>query len=119
MSQVYLDLTNKHYIFFFDNLNEIGQINAININFINKLNYRIYNWYVDGAHLLRFILGRGAFRKDINDKFILCKNCDNSQEYVINDCVKTEKLRTKLTKEFNDLDNSTKIKRLLDFIFYL
>ena len=30
--------------------------------------------------LLRFILGRGAFRKDINDKCILYKNCNNSQD---------------------------------------
>ena len=60
--------------------------------------------------LLRFILSRGAISKDINDKCILYNNCDNSQEHVVNDCAGTEKLRTKLTKEFNDLDNSTKIK---------
>ena len=102
-----------------DNLNKIARNLAININFINRLNYRIYNWYVDGDHLLlRFILGRGAFRKDINDKCILCKNSDNSQEHVINDCAKTEKLRTKLTKELNDLDNATRNKTLLDSIFY-
>ena len=72
---------------------------SININFIKRLNHRIYNWYVDGDHLLlRFILGRGAFRKDINDICILCNEADNSQEHVINDCTKTEKLRTKLTK---------------------
>ena len=49
---------------------------------------------------LRFILirGRDAFRNDINDKCILCKNCDNSQEHVINDCAKTEKLRKKVDK---------------------
>ena len=68
--------------------------------------------------LLRFILSIGAIRKDINDKCILRKNCDNSQEHVINDFAKTEKLRTNLIKEFNDLDNSTIIKRFLDFIFY-
>ena len=102
-----------------DNLNEIGQNLAINNNFIKKLNHRIYNWYVDGDHLLlRFILGRGAFRNDINDKCILCKNCDNSQENVINECGKTEKLRTKLIKELNDLDNAAKNKTLLDSIFY-
>ena len=63
-----------------DNLNEIGQnIITININFLNRLHNRIYNWYVDGEHLLlRFILGRGAFRNDINYKCILCKDCDNS-----------------------------------------
>ena len=59
-----------------ENLNEIGQNIEININFINRLHYRIYNWYVDGEHLLlRFILlGRGAFHKDINDKCIKPKN---------------------------------------------
>ena len=31
-------------------------------------------------------LGIGAFRKDINDKCILCNGSDNSQEHVINDC---------------------------------
>ena len=31
---------------------------------------------------------------------------------------KTEKLRTKLTKELNDLDKATKNKTLLDSIFY-
>ena len=102
-----------------DNLYEIGQNLAININFIKRLNHRIYNWYVDGDHLLlRFILVRGAFRYDINDKCILCKNIDNSQEHVINECGKTEKLRTKLIKELNDLDNATKNKTLLDSIFY-
>ena len=39
--------------------------------------------------------------------YILCKNCDNSQEHVIDD---KEKLRKKLTKELNDLDNAAKIK---------
>ena len=102
-----------------NNLNEIGQNYAININFIKRLNYRIYNWYVDGDHLLlRFILGRGAFRKDINDKCILCKDADNSEEHVINECAKTEKIRTKLTKELNDLDIAIKNKTLLDAIFY-
>ena len=71
----------------------------------------IYNWYVDGDHLLlRFILGRGAFRNDINDKCILCKIHENSQEHVINDCTITEKLRLKLIKELNELDNESKIK---------
>ena len=101
-----------------DNLNEIGENIAININFIKRLNDRIYNWYVDGDHLLlRFILGRGAFRNDINENCILCKNCDNSQEHVINDCAKTEKLRKKLTKELNDLDNTTKNKTLFWTLF--
>ena len=56
-----------------DNLNEIGQNIEININFINRLHNRKYNWYVDGDNLLlRFILGRGDFRNDINDKCIIC-----------------------------------------------
>ena len=82
-----------------DNLNEIGQNITININSHNILHNRIYNWYVDGVHLLlRFILGRGAFHNDINDKCILCENNCNIQEHVLNDCEKNKKLRTKLTK---------------------
>ena len=67
---------------------------------------------------LIFILGGGAFRNDINDKCMLCKNSDNSQEHEFNDRAKTEKLRIKLAKELNDLDNATKNKTLLDHIFY-
>ena len=94
-----------------DNLNEIGENIVININFINRLYYRIYNQYVDGDHLLlRFILSRGAFRNDINDKCILFKNCDSSQEHVFNECAKTKKLRIKLPKELNDLIMLLKIK---------
>ena len=39
-------------------------------------------------------------------------------EHVIKDCAKTEKLRKKLTKKLNVLDNATKNKTLLDSIFY-
>ena len=46
------------------------------------------------------------------------KNSDNSQEHVVYECAKTKKLRAKLTKELNDLDNATKNKTLLDSIFY-
>ena len=82
-----------------DNLNEIGQNIIININFINRLHYRICNLYVNSDYLiLRFILGRGSFHNDINDKCILCKNSDNSQEHVVNEYAKTEKLWTKLAK---------------------
>ena len=42
----------------------------------------MYNFYDDGVHLL-LILDRGAFLKDIIERFILHKSCDNSQEYVI------------------------------------
>ena len=64
------------------------------------------------------ILDRGAFRKDINDRCILCKDSDNSQEHVINDCAKTEKLRAKLKKELNDLEPVTKNNTILESIFY-
>ena len=40
------------------------------------------------------------------------------KEHVVNECAKTEKLRTKLTKDLNDLDNATKNKTFLDSIFY-
>ena len=53
-----------------------------------------------------------------NDKYILCKDSDNSQEHVVNECAKTKKLRAKLTKELNYLDNAKKNKTLLDSIFY-
>ena len=59
------------------------------------------------------------FIKHINDKCILYKNYDNFQEHILNDYAKTEKLRTKLIKELNNLDNATKSKTLLDFIFKL
>ena len=36
---------------------------------------------------------------------------------MINEYAKTEKLRAKLTKELNDLDNATKNKTLLDSFF--
>ncbi len=32
-----------------DNLNEIGQNLASNINFIKRLNHRIYNWYIESS----------------------------------------------------------------------
>ena len=59
------------------------------------------------------------FIKHINDKCIICKNYDNSQEHIFNDYAKTKKLRTKLIKELNNLDNATKNIKLLDFIFNL
>ena len=39
-------------------------------------------------------------------------------KHVVNECAKTKKLRIKLAKELNDLDNTTKNKTLLDSIFY-
>ena len=48
----------------------------------------IYYWYINGDYLiLRFILSRVEFRKDINDICILCKIYDSFQEHVINDFV--------------------------------
>ena len=38
---------------------------------------------------------RGSFRKDINEKFILCETEDNGIEHVINNCKKLEKERKK------------------------
>ena len=58
------------------------------------------------------------FSNDIINKSILFKYSDNSQEHVINEYAKTEKLRAKLTKELNDLDNGSKNKTLFDSIFY-
>ena len=57
-------------------------------------------------------IGKGAFLNDINNKCILSKNSDNSQEQVVNECAKTEKLRSKMTKELNDLDNTNQNKTL-------
>ena len=37
---------------------------------------------------------------------------------IVNECAKTKKLRAKLTKELNHLDNATKNKTLLESIFY-
>ena len=48
----------------------------------------------------------------------MCKDSDNSQEHVTNDCDKTENLRAKLKKELNNLESATKNKTLLDSIFY-
>ena len=48
----------------------------------------------------------------------MCKDSDNSQEHVINNYAKTEKLRAKLKKELNDPDPATKNKTLLESIFY-
>ena len=50
---------------------------------------RIYTWYIDGDFLLlKFMCHRGAFRKDINEKCLLCETEDNGIEHVINNCKK-------------------------------
>ena len=48
--------------------------NNIHEDFKGRLNNRIYSWYVDGDFLLlKFMCHRGAFRKDINEKCLLCE----------------------------------------------
>ena len=47
----------------------------------------IYIWYIDGDFLLlKFMCHRRAFRKDINEKCLLCEKEDNGIERVINNC---------------------------------
>ena len=49
------------------------------------INKRIYIWYIDGDFLLlKFMCHRRAFRKDINEKCLLCEKEDNGIERVIN-----------------------------------
>ena len=68
--------------------------------FRRRLNKRIYTWYIDGDFLLlKFMYHRGAFRKDINEKCLLCETEDNGIEHVINNCKKLEKERNELITE--------------------
>ena len=61
----------------------------IHEDFRRRLNKRIYTWYIDGDFLLlKFMCHRGAFRKDINEKCLLCETEDNGIEHVINNCKK-------------------------------
>ena len=54
---------------------------------MRRLNNRIYTWYIYGYFLLlKFMRHRGAFRKDINKKCLLCEKEDNGIEHVINNC---------------------------------
>ena len=54
----------------------------INKDFRRRLNKRIYTWYIDGDFLLiKFMCHRGAFRKDINEKCLLCETEDNRTCY--------------------------------------
>ena len=56
---------------------------------------------------------RGAFRKDINEKCVLCKTEDNEIEHVTNNCIKFKKAREEIIKKLNILDTNTKNKTLL------
>ena len=91
----------------------------IHEDFRRRLNKRIYTWYIDGDFLLlKFMCHRGAFRKDINEKCLLCETEDNGIEHVINNCKKLEKERNELITELNKLDAETKNKTLLKAIEY-
>ena len=93
----------------------------INNSYFERLNKRIYNWFVDEDHLLlKFMTGRGSFRKDIPglEKCVLCKVEDNGIEHVINLCNELEEERKELLSELNILDNKTRDMTLLDAIYY-
>ena len=61
---------------------------------------------------------RGAFRKDINEKCLLCEKEDNGIKDVINNCKKFKKERNELITELNKLEVETKNKTLLKAIEY-
>ena len=58
---------------------------------------------------------RGAFRNNINQKYISCKTEDNGIEHVTNNC---KKEREEIIKKLNNLDTNTKNKTLLEIIEY-
>ena len=75
----------------------------INEDFRRWLNKRIYTWYIDGDFLLlKFMWHRGAFRKNINEKYLLCKKEDNGIEHVINNCKILKKERNELITELKN-----------------
>ena len=41
---------------------------------------------------------RGDFRKDINEKYVFCKNKDNGIEHITNKCTKFKKARKEIIK---------------------
>ena len=49
---------------------------------------------------------RGAFREDINKKYILCKDADNRIKHVINECENLRKERNELLNELNEIYNT-------------
>ena len=89
---------------------EVGYFycNKYEMNFKEKLTFynkiEVSNSIIDNLNEIgqNIELGRGDSRNDINDKCILCKDSNNSQEHVVNECAKTKKLREKLTKELID-----------------
>ena len=60
---------------------------------------------------------RGAFREDINEKYILCKKTDNGIKHVINKCEKLKSERNILLGGFNEINNII-YKELLKAIEY-
>lgn len=79
-------------VVFNDKLKETGAKFNIRVgtNLRELLKKIIYSWYVDGDHyLLRYILGREKFMKQVFVKCPLCKVKDNSQMHLTNDCVFT------------------------------
>ena len=60
---------------------------------------------------------RGAFKEDINEKYIICKIADNGVKNVVYDCEKLKTEREKVLKDFNKINN-TKYNELLKLIEY-
>ena len=70
--------------------------------------------YVDGDFLLlRYMCHREAFRKNINEKCIICKTEDKEIENVTNNCIKFKKVRKKIIKKLNNLDINTKKQNII------
>ena len=61
---------------------------------------------------------RGAFRKDINEKYVFCETENNGIEHITNNCIKFKKAREEIKKKLNNLDANTKNKTLLEIIEY-
>ena len=79
----------------YNNLKIIGnEFNYdINKDFRNRLNKRIYSWYVDGDFLLlRYMCHRG------NEKSVFCETEDNGIEHITNNCIKLKKAREEIKK---------------------
>ena len=107
--------------YIYNSLKDIGNNFEYNIHedFRRRLNKRIYTWYVDGDFLLlRYMCHRGAFRKDIFEKCVLCKTEDNGLEHATNNCIKLKKEREEIINKLNNLDVNTKNKTLLEIIEY-
>ena len=46
----------------------------------------------------------GDFRKDINEKCVLCKTEDNGLEHATNNCIKLKKEREGIINKLNNLE---------------